>query len=94
MNSMSRSGTSWCLCKNFHSEFSLSLMYVCAQSLSWVQLFVTSWTVACQASLSMGFPRQEYWSGMPFLSPILSPGLAVKCIGIIPIFPEEGGTSE
>ena len=30
---------------------------------------VTPWTVACQASLSMGFSRQEYWSGLPFLSP-------------------------
>ena len=94
MNSMARSGTSWCLCKNFHSELSLSLMYVCAQSLSWVQLFVTSWAVACQAPLSMGFPRQEYWGGMPFLSPTLSPGLPVKCIGIIPICPEERGTGE
>ena len=35
-------------------------------SLSCVQLFLTSWTVAYQASLSMGFPRQEYWSGLPF----------------------------
>ena len=40
-----------------------------AQSLSRVQLSVTSWTVACQAPLSMGFPRQEYWSGLPFPSP-------------------------
>ena len=31
--------------------------------------FVTPWTVAHQAPLSMGFPRQEYWSGLPFLSP-------------------------
>ena len=30
--------------------------------------FVTLWTVACQAPLSMGFPRQEYWSGLPFPS--------------------------
>ena len=30
-----------------------------------VQLFVAPWTVACQASLSMGFPREEYWSGLP-----------------------------
>ena len=30
---------------------------------------VTPWTVACQAPLSMGFSRQEYWSGLPFLSP-------------------------
>ena len=30
---------------------------------------VTPWKVACQAPLSMGFPRQEYWSGLPFPSP-------------------------
>ena len=30
---------------------------------------VTPWTVAQQAPLSMGFPRQEYWSGVPFPSP-------------------------
>ena len=30
---------------------------------------VTPWTVACQAPLSMGFSRKEYWSGLPFLSP-------------------------
>ena len=30
-----------------------------------VRLFVTPWTVACQAPLSMGFSRQEYWSGLP-----------------------------
>ena len=30
-----------------------------------VQLFVTLWTVACQSSLSMGFPREEYWGGLP-----------------------------
>ena len=29
----------------------------------------TLWTVACQAPLFMGFPRQEYWSGVPFPSP-------------------------
>ena len=33
------------------------------------QLFVTPWTVAYQAPLSMGFSRQEYWSGLPFPSP-------------------------
>ena len=31
--------------------------------------FVTPWTVACQTLSSMGFPRQEYWNGLPFLSP-------------------------
>ena len=38
------------------------------QSLSRVQLFVTPWTVAYQAPLSMGFSRQECWSGLPFPS--------------------------
>ena len=42
---------------------------VCIQSLSHVQLLVTPWTIACQAPLSMGFSRQEYWSGLPFLPP-------------------------
>ena len=37
--------------------------------LSRVRLFATPWTVAYQASPSMGFPRQEYWSGLPFPSP-------------------------
>ena len=37
--------------------------------LSHVRLFVTPWTVAHQAPLSMEFSRQEYWSGFPFLSP-------------------------
>ena len=37
--------------------------------LSRVQLFATPWTVAYQASPSMGFSRQEYWSGLPFPSP-------------------------
>ena len=40
-------------------------MHVCAQSC----LFVTPWIIAQQATLSMGFPKQEYWSGLPFLSP-------------------------
>ena len=35
--------------------------------LSHFDSFATPWTVACQAPLSMGFPKQEYWSGLPFL---------------------------
>ena len=48
-----------------------------AQSLSCVRLFVTPWTVAHQASSSMGFSRQEYWSGLPFPPPgdLPDPGL-------------------
>ena len=34
--------------------------------------FATSWTVATQVPLSMGFPRQEYWNGLPFTSPGIS----------------------
>ena len=40
-------------------------MCVGAKSLSCVRLFVTPWTVAHQAPLSMGLSRQEYWSGLP-----------------------------
>ena len=40
----------------------------CQHVLSWVGLFVTPWTVACQAPLSMRFPRQEYWSGFAISS--------------------------
>ena len=49
----------------------------CVQSLSHVQLLETKWTLALQASLSMGFSRQEYWSGLPFLPPgdLLDPGI-------------------
>ena len=45
--------------------------------LSCVQLFATPWTVACQAPLSRGFPRQEYWNGLPFPSPedLPNPGI-------------------
>ena len=39
-------------------------MYV--HLLSCVQLFVTSWTIAHQAPLFMGFSSQEYWKGLPF----------------------------
>ena len=39
------------------------------KSLSRVQLFATPWTVVYQASTSMGFSRQQYWSGLPFPSP-------------------------
>ena len=39
------------------------------KSLSRVRLFATPWTIAYQAPPSMGFSRQEYWSGLPFPSP-------------------------
>ena len=51
--------------------------------LSHIQLFVTLWTVACQAPLSMEFPRQEYWNGLSFLSPgdHLAPGIEPESPG-------------
>ena len=48
------------------------------KSLSRVQLFATPRTVAYQALLSMGFSRQEYWSGLPFPSPCLAPNKQIE----------------
>ena len=52
-------------------------MKVKVKSFSHVQLFATPWTVAYQAPLSMGFSRQEYWSGVPFPAPgdLSDPGI-------------------
>ena len=64
--------------------------------LSHVQLFVTPWTIARQAPLSMEFSRQEFWSGMPFPTPgdlpdpgiepvsLASPALAGRFFTIAP----------
>ena len=43
-----------------------------------ILLFATLWTKACQAPQSMGFSRQEYWSGLPFPSPGHFPNLGIK----------------
>ena len=50
---------------------------MCACVFSHRQLFVTPWTVVQQAPLSVGFPRQEYWSGLPFPPPgdLFHPGI-------------------
>ena len=54
-----------------------SSCWVHAQLLICVWLFVTPWTVACQAPLSMWFPRQGYWSELPFCFPgdLSDPGI-------------------
>ena len=49
-----------------------------SRSLSRIRLFATLWTIAQQASLSMGFPKQEYWSGLPFSSPGDLPDPGIK----------------
>jgi len=66
-------------------------------------LFVTPWTIACQAPLSIGFPRQEYWSGLPCPPPrnlpdpgmepvsLMSPALQAGSLPLVPCgkpFPE------
>ena len=50
--------------------------------LSHVPLFVTPWTLAHQALLSMGFSRQEYWSGLPFpiSEDLPNPGMEPKSL--------------
>ena len=52
--------------------------------LSRLRLPVTPWTVACQAPLSMGFPRQEYWSGLPFPSQrdLPHPGIELRSLAL------------
>ena len=65
--------------KEIHANFCLLLLlnehqvdevlFVVAELLSRVQLFAIPWTVARQAPLSVGFSRQEDWSGLPFPSP-------------------------
>ena len=55
----------------------LSLLVCGLRPFSCVRLFATQWTVACLVPLSMGFSRQEYWSGLPFPSPgdLPNPGI-------------------
>ena len=62
------------LCVEF---FSLLIVLCILSRLSHVWLFVTLWTVAHQDALSIGFSRQEYWSGLPCTPPgdLLDPGI-------------------
>ena len=52
------------------------------QLLSFIWLFVTSWTVAYQAPLSMGFSRQEYWRGLPCPPPGDLPDPRIKPVSL------------
>ena len=56
-------------------HFLLQCMKLKVKSLSRVGLLATPWTEACQAPPSMGFSRQEYWSGVPLPSPHQLPEL-------------------
>ena len=55
-----------------------AMLGTCAVLLSHVQLFATPWAVACQAPLSMGFSREEYWSRLPCLPPGDLPNPGIK----------------
>ena len=77
-------GIYFLLCRGYIRVPLTMCVYVCVcvcvcvcESLSRAQVFVTSWTVACQAALFMEFSRQEYWSGLPRLSPgdLTNPGI-------------------
>ena len=63
-------------------------VFLTQSSLPGSSVCVTPWTVACQAPLSMGFPRQENWNGWPFppLGDLLNPGIEVTS----PEFPSIG----
>ena len=64
-------------------------------ALSHVQFFATLWTVAHQAPLSREFPRQEYWSGLPFPSPGDLPDPGVEPVSLMsPALADESFTTE
>ena len=54
------------------------------KSLSCVRLFATPWTIAYQTPPSMGFSRQEYWSGLPFPPPgdLPNPGIEPRSLAL------------
>ena len=64
------------------STNTLKCLHVPVSVLSWVCLFATPWIIACQASLSMGFPRQECWGGLPFptLEDLPNPGIKLPSL--------------
>jgi len=64
----------WCLRSALWRQTDVVIQWLKAwtrvqSSFSHVQVFAAPWTVACQAPLSMGFPRQAYWIGLPFPTP-------------------------
>ena len=57
------------LAKSINRTLPMFSVCVCVCVLSHVRLLATPWTAAYEAPLSMGFSRQEYWSGVPLPSP-------------------------
>ena len=62
---------------------------VFAQRICHIRLFVIPWTVAHQALLSTGFPRQEYWSGLPFPTEGCLSNAGIETVSLTP--PELAG---
>ena len=77
-------------------QTNLSILWNVGAVFSTVWLFATVWTVARQAPLSMGFPRQEFWSGLSFPSPGgladpgTEPGSPALQAGSSSLSPQEG----
>ena len=69
---------------DYPGEPNVTTACMCACVLSHVHLFVTPQTVARQAPLSIGFPRQEYWSKLPFPPPgdLPDPGIKPRSPGL------------
>ena len=63
---------------------------------SWIQLFVTLWTIACQVALSTGFSRQEYCSGLPCPPPgdLPHPGITSPALQADSLLLSHGGSPE
>ena len=74
-----------CVCVCGHNLTCHCEVYMLLSCFSCVQLFVTPWTLACQAPLSMGFFRQEYWNGLHFLLQEIFPTQRyiyyISCVG-------------
>ena len=71
------------------------VVVIIVQLLSYVRLFVTPWTVAHQVPLSVGFPRQEYWSKLSFPSPEDLPDPGIKPMSLVsPALADKFFTSE
>ena len=86
----------FCSRKFTHFINTLRLLYILSCMLSrfsGVQLFVTPWTVAHQAPLSMGFSRQEYWSGLPFPSPGDLPNPGIKLVSLFTLVGDFSSTN-
>ena len=76
---------SWSLCVQMPKPMKYFRQFhprVHACMLRRVRLCVTPWTIAFQAPLSMGFSRQEYWSGLPFPTPREFPDSGIKSVSV------------